>query len=134
MFMTDCPSVLNDYTKLKKMPTICDKKYRTVCCPMRTTTTSTTKTTTQSPKRVSERSKNLFLLTPGKFLIISECREYSQYNFLNYTVQSTVLGESAVEKQKDDCGHKSVELIVGGTEASDREFPHMASSQNFGFF
>lgn len=63
----------------------------------------------------------------GTVLIISECREYSQYNFLNYTVQSAVLGESASERQKDDCGHKSVELIVGGTEATDREFPHMAS-------
>lgn len=63
----------------------------------------------------------------GTVLIISECREYAQFNFVNYTVQSAVLGESAVEKQKDDCGHKSVELIVGGTEASDREFPHMVN-------
>lgn len=65
--------------------------------------------------------------------MISECREYSQYNFLNYTVQSAVLGESASERQKDDCGHKSVELIVGGTEATDREFPHMVSIHKFYF-
>lgn len=54
-FMSDCPVVLMDYQKSKKMPTLCDRKYRTVCCPMKAATTTTT--TTQAPRRISERSK-----------------------------------------------------------------------------
>lgn len=73
------------------------------------------------------REVRIVYVDTGTILIILECREYSQFNFVNSTVQSAVLGEKAVDTQKDDCGHKSVELIVGGTEAGDREFPHMAS-------
>lgn len=66
MFMSDCPVVLAEYTKLKKMPTLCDRKYRTVCCPMKMTTTTTT--TTQAPKRVSERSKKINKFMTRKML------------------------------------------------------------------
>lgn len=41
-------------------------------------------------------------------------------------MQSAIIGEGPVEKKTDECGHKVIELIVGGTEAKDREFPHMA--------
>jgi hypothetical protein len=57
-FMSDCPVVMMDYQKSKKMPTLCDRKYRTVCCPMKAMTTTTT--TTQAPRRISERSENSF--------------------------------------------------------------------------
>lgn len=60
-FMQDCPTVLSEYQRLKKLPTLCDRKYRTVCCPMKAST-ATAPRTTSPPKRVSERSKANFYL------------------------------------------------------------------------
>lgn len=40
--------------------------------------------------------------------------------------QNPILGEPPVIKENDICAHKVVELIVGGEEAHEREFPHMA--------
>lgn len=54
-FMSDCPVVQNDYQKTRKMPTICDLKYRTVCCPNNAVAITTT--VTQTFRRASERSK-----------------------------------------------------------------------------
>lgn len=37
-----------------------------------------------------------------------------------------IFGEPPIVKRTNMCAHKSVELIVGGEEAREREFPHMA--------
>lgn len=130
MFMSDCPMVLADYQKFKKMPTLCDRKYRTVCCPMKVaTTTTTTTTTTAAPKRVSERSKKVLPLISyllNQTLSITECKEYGKYIYETIVVQNPILGEPPITKRVDICAHKVVELIVGGETAREREFPHMA--------
>ncbi|CRK92188.1 CLUMA_CG005748, isoform A [Clunio marinus] len=107
-FMTDCPVLFAEYQKYRKMPTICDPRYRTVCCPLEITTTTTT--TTQSTKRISER----------------KCHEYGQHIFETKLVPNPVFGELPVEKRINHCAHNVVELIVGGEEAREGEFPHMA--------
>jgi len=130
-FMTDCPSVLNDYQKLKKMPTICDRKYRTVCCPMKVSPQAivvTATTTTDSPRRISAQSEYC-IISPNswlKIVILSECRQYAQFVYENVTIPNPVFGEPPIPKRLDHCGHKVAPLIVGGENAKEREFPHMA--------
>ncbi|KAL7041465.1 hypothetical protein ACKWTF_000792 [Chironomus riparius] len=102
------------YQKLKERPTICDSKTRTICCPMKlartTTTEKTTTTTEEPPSRIS----------------VKKCREYGKLIYEKQTLSNPVIGEPPIEKILSKCNHEVVKLIVGGTEASDREFPHMA--------
>lgn len=73
--LTDCPVALNEFTKLKKMPSICDKKYRTICCPIELTSkilSPSTPTTTQAPQRISEKSEMIFD-TSNYLLSVTEC-------------------------------------------------------------
>lgn len=58
--------------------------------------------------------------------LVSECREYSQYVFETEMVPNPIFGEPPIEKKLNKCAHSAVELIVGGEEAREREFPHMA--------
>ncbi|KAL7042207.1 hypothetical protein ACKWTF_001067 [Chironomus riparius] len=93
-------------------PTVCSQTARTVCCPVAvpTTITSTSSTTTNHPMRISEK----------------KCREYARATVQKIFVQSLLIGEQQNEVVIDKCKHKSVPLIVGGTEADLYEFPHQA--------
>ncbi|CAG9797991.1 unnamed protein product [Chironomus riparius] len=93
-------------------PTVCSQTARTVCCPVAvpTTITSTSSTTTNHPMRISEK----------------KCREYARATVQKIFVQSLLIGEQQNEVIIDKCKHKSVPLIVGGTEADLYEFPHQA--------
>lgn len=55
-----------------------------------------------------------------------ECREYGQYIYETESVPNPILGEPPIIKKHNICAHQVVELIVGGEEAREREFPHMA--------
>lgn len=55
-----------------------------------------------------------------------ECEEYGQYIYEYEMKTNPIIGEPPIEKKHDKCAHTVVELIVGGEEAKEREFPHMA--------
>ncbi|KAG5675566.1 hypothetical protein PVAND_005460 [Polypedilum vanderplanki] len=111
MFISNCPEVLKTFKESGEMPTICDRVLRTICCPLKTTTTSTTTTTTtHSPIRIS----------------VKKCKEYGQLVYEKKIVNSSIIGEPSVVKMISKCNHESVPLIVGGEDAKDGEFPHMA--------
>lgn len=59
-------------------------------------------------------------------LMILECQEYGQFVYETESISNPVLGEPPIIKKHNICAHESVELIVGGVEAREREFPHMA--------
>lgn len=51
---------------------------------------------------------------------------YQQYVYESVKVAGLALDEEVRTKKVDRCGHKTVALIVGGSPAKPREFPHMA--------
>jgi hypothetical protein len=60
---------------------------------------------------------------PGE-ISLKKCQEYSR---LVYEVnRAPVLIINAPNITKNECGHKIIKLIVGGTNATRKEFPHMA--------
>ena len=56
----------------------------------------------------------------------SECHEYSRLVYINVTRPGVTLGSQDTTTVADKCGFQAVPLIVGGTLAKPREFPHMA--------
>ena len=63
-----------------------------------------------SPKEVCKKADFVYLQNKPNSNCVLECREYSSYI-----------------QEKQLCGHKIVQLIVGGQRPAERkEFPHMA--------
>ncbi|XP_060525026.1 clotting factor G beta subunit-like isoform X2 [Cylas formicarius] len=54
----------------------------------------------------------------------TKCRQYSKYN--ERVVVSPLLMANAEDLINDECEFDKVELVVGGTLAEPKEFPHMA--------
>jgi secreted trypsin-like serine protease len=70
-----------------------------------------------------DKKKFFHLNIDNEKIYLTECREYSRFNFINVTVP----GGSNVE-EVESCLHTSVvRRIVGGTEANPDEFPHQAA-------
>lgn len=59
----------------------------------------------------------------------TECAEYQQYVYEDVYV-ANVYGPPSVVKQ-NKCSFTSVPFIVGGEQASPKEFPHMVNNGNF---
>lgn len=59
-------------------------------------------------------------------VVFLECHEFGQFIYETITAANTIPGESPIVKKNTLCVQDSVELIVGGEEAKEREFPHMA--------
>lgn len=55
-----------------------------------------------------------------------ECLEYSELVYENETIPARIPGALPVVQRVDKCSFKVVQLIVGGTAAAAKEFPHMA--------
>lgn len=53
-----------------------------------------------------------------------ECEEYAKLVYQN--VQSPVLAAESSTKNQSECGITETPLIIGGQDAADKEFPHMA--------
>lgn len=53
---------------------------------------------------------------------ILECLEYGKYVFTEYLSVDPLSSKLVT---RDECGHTVVKLIVGGTKAGAKEFPHM---------
>lgn len=56
-------------------------------------------------------------------LFFSECQEYSKAIYVEQ--QSPVLSRNSGKISVSECGIVSIPLIVGGTQAQPKEFPHM---------
>jgi len=101
-----------------KRPQICsfDQSKAIVCCDVTgggpaPPPPTTTNTPTKGPQTLGLKAKRM-------------CQEYSKYVFTLEESPVPLPGEEPIEK--DNCGRIEEALIVGGTAASDREFPHMA--------
>lgn len=55
--------------------------------------------------------------------IFAECREYASK--VTQTVDIQSMGNT-VQKVENTCSFVAIKHIIGGVEASEREFPHMA--------
>lgn len=147
-FYEDCPLVLKELLEQGLTPTRCGSKDRKeiICCPVPPTPKPTV--TTQPSKRISAKSKQKipkcfcsnrmnnqpYTHKPAPIIInlISfsdcirwiECVEYQEA--VNERVYSTQgLSGPPVEQKVFRCAISSVPLIVGGTNALPKEFPHM---------
>lgn len=75
--------------------------------------------------------------------LFAECREYGNLIYETVNITNPILGECkclfasrlpseslsgepTITKRENICAHTAIELIVGGTVAKEREFPHMA--------
>jgi len=114
--ISKCPVVLQEI-KNNSMPTLCSFKGHVpiVCCPPTDNIASTTKPT---PPKQKPRP-------PVKPYSADEmCHEYSQLIYIDMKNPTLILGSDEYIKVKD-CVDVTT-LIVGGTKAEPKEFPHMA--------
>lgn len=59
-----------------------------------------------------------------------ECEEYSEAVYGKQSFVDPTTGKSQ-EHKSDDCAIKVIPLIIGGTKAQGREFPHNVRPSNF---
>lgn len=118
-YIDDCPHVKFEFTEGLSYTSCGSLNGKKVVCCLNpktpkpslsneppVTTTSTT-ATPESPKRIHER----------------KCLEYQSAIYQGPLVSGPAFKE---DDKKDVCLHKSIELIIGGTNATLGEFPHMA--------
>ncbi|KAL3278017.1 hypothetical protein HHI36_013358 [Cryptolaemus montrouzieri] len=90
-------------------------------------TTKTTKTTTERAKETKRPtgSSNVNPFAPNSigYKSYKKCSEYS--NLVISYEKPAILFIDKENEEVDTCGFKVIPLIVGGVEASRREFPHM---------
>lgn len=68
----------------------------------------------------------LCVMTDFYHYFFSECDEYKSAVFEKSYVLQLVANAKPLEKESDQCGHRAVPLIIGGTRAGLKEFPHSA--------
>ncbi|XP_037035178.1 serine protease snake-like [Bradysia coprophila] len=103
-----CIPVQNDIRRRVTNHVVCgyDGFVQIVCCPSAEPVTVPTRQPIST--RISAR----------------KCDEYNEFSFNKIYVSNTF--GPPVEKKVSNCAFTAVPLIVGGTEAKIREFPHMA--------
>ncbi|KAJ6636459.1 Serine protease snake [Pseudolycoriella hygida] len=106
--ISGCVSVQNDIRNRRRDHVVCGYEgfVQVVCCPGGQATTTTTRRPISN--RISAR----------------KCTEYAEFAY-NKIYITNVFGPPT-ERKVSNCAYTSVPLIVGGTEANVREFPHMA--------
>ncbi|KAF7398463.1 hypothetical protein HZH66_006360 [Vespula vulgaris] len=123
-----CTVVYNELLSGKPPERICGYSNfdPIVCCPKdgqsnrETTSTSTTTTTTTTTIRPMQPNEN-----DRGALARAKCQEYSQYVYeLQYP---PILTFNAKPVNVSVCGVKGKTLIIGGTIALPKEFPHMVA-------
>ncbi|XP_070509411.1 venom protease-like [Chironomus tepperi] len=120
-------SIIRDLWKRRAISrahvTICSQPQRTVCCPFSLddeTTTERTTTTTTTQAAIESHDDN-----DQERISQIKCKEYGKKAML-ITVLTPLLGQEPIVTSTSKCTHKSVSLIVGGTDANVDEFPHQA--------
>ncbi|XP_017773158.1 PREDICTED: venom protease-like [Nicrophorus vespilloides] len=56
-----------------------------------------------------------------------KCKEYAKLVNVTFELPTLSFDTAVRTGTRNECGFKAVKLIVGGTRASDKEFPHMAA-------
>jgi len=112
-----CSKVVLEYRQKGTQPTLCGWEgfSQIVCCP------DTTPATTAAPTINKPVASNENLSKSAR-----NCQKYSEYVYEYIKFTSLADGAEVKERRVDRCAHKVVPLIVGGTVAKPREFPHMA--------
>ncbi|XP_070509278.1 venom protease-like [Chironomus tepperi] len=115
--ISSCPIVRNQLARRlinRSQVTVCNKPKRFLCCP--------------SPPAEEETTIEPILTHFNQGIRISErkCKEYGEKVLQKVMVSSLIINEQGLESTTSKCQHKSVSLIIGGTEASLNEFPHQA--------
>ncbi|XP_055708950.1 uncharacterized protein LOC129805183 [Phlebotomus papatasi] len=87
-----------------------------VCCP-----SSLTPQVLTPPSQTFQQSNDESLRKSER-----KCREYANFVFENVTAPVGLPGRDPETVSSDTCSFKVIPLIVGGTNAKPREFPHMA--------
>uniref|UniRef100_A0A1B0GIB3 Putative trypsin-like serine protease n=1 Tax=Lutzomyia longipalpis TaxID=7200 RepID=A0A1B0GIB3_LUTLO len=115
--ITECPSAIADLQKNIR-PWGCGFQglFQIICCPY-----PPGQAVDDKPMPVDDR----FSSNRNERVALRKCREYAKYAYENVTLPITVPGEPNVIRKVDRCGFNVVPLIVGGTLAGSREFPHM---------
>ncbi|XP_059611814.1 uncharacterized protein LOC132258500 [Phlebotomus argentipes] len=115
----DCPSAIEDL-KNGKTPSGCGFESLTqiVCCPADQPAQLPVEPVA-IPDRVSIPNRN-------ERVALRKCREYGEYAFENVTIEVSLPGSPDIVRRVNKCGFSVIPLIVGGTLAGAREFPHMA--------
>ncbi|XP_055384409.1 transmembrane protease serine 9-like [Condylostylus longicornis] len=113
-FLQNCPIVFHAVRKGKLDFTRCpiESKKLIVCCPVKNVAPE------PSPIPATIEDQNQLRIHQKK------CHEYQDAVY-DRTHSVSLLPGSRPNKI-DRCGFKTVELIIGGTDAKTREFPHMA--------
>jgi len=122
--LPNCPKVLEDYRNQRINPTLCGWSGFTqvVCCP---TVALTTKPTTTAPTTTTPKptvSPTIASTTKSG----QNCARYQEFVYEYIKFGALVEGSEANKRKVDRCGHTKTALIVGGTVAGLKEFPHMA--------
>ncbi|XP_037049476.1 serine protease snake-like isoform X2 [Bradysia coprophila] len=104
--ITECIPIQNDIRKQIVSHVVCgyDGHLQIVCCPIAAQPVATT-TNRPISDRISAR----------------KCDEYNEFSYNKISVS-----RPPVEMKVSNCAHIATPLILGGTEAKLREFPHMA--------
>ncbi|XP_033308848.1 serine protease snake-like [Bombus bifarius] len=123
----NCPSVYQDLLKGKPPSSLCGYKnfHPVVCCPKNTPTTT-------SPNTITSTIKNTTPTTTDRGSVVTKgakakamCEKYAKsvYQLVpspTLTIDNPLINISV-------CAIKTRKLIVGGTKAEPKEFPHMAA-------
>ncbi|XP_070509414.1 venom protease-like [Chironomus tepperi] len=107
--MDDCPSVKRGEIPSRDI-TYCNRRQGLVCCP----------------NRDQELEPPQDLSIPGQRISDRKCKEYRSITQKEFYMGSLILNQKGKVVIQDKCQHKSIGLIVGGTDAYPSEFPHQA--------
>lgn len=130
----DCPSVYEEFLKGNPPTVNCGFEYfdPIVCCPNQephtpsvapTTSTTTTTTTTTTTPRPPPTQKPFYNGRGAKAR--AKCEEYARSVYTTEIPPILIPDKQTVTV--DLCAIKTQKLIVGGTKATPKEFPHMAA-------
>lgn len=126
--LQQCPSVYEDLLKGLTLHKICGYLHfdPVVCCPNIKKTSTATSTTTKTITTTTKKSIITTLLPfTAKMKTRAKCEEYSRYVYT--TEYPPILINEKKPINKTLCDIKDRKLIVGGTKAKAKEFPHMAA-------
>lgn len=115
----DCPTAVQDFKTNKIPPQICGfpsahSTVPIVCCTGKPT--------------IDDRGPSDQQRVPGDISKI-KCKEYSQYVFKKVINPALLIPEDGDDPYITikECGFKVIPLVVGGTNATRLEFPHMTA-------
>ncbi|CAG9797989.1 unnamed protein product [Chironomus riparius] len=83
------------------------------------------KAITRDQLTICSRAKKIICCPTEEKISQKKCKEYGEKVFRIVKIGS-LIGQQPHEIRRSMCTHKSISLIIGGTEAENHEFPHQA--------